>query len=233
MGQTIAGLMEADGRQPIWALRGNPDRATLEARFQEVDVVVEFTRPDAAPGHLLLALETGTPMVSGTTGWDGQQEAIRTACLDRGGSLFWAPNFSIGIQLFSAIHRYAAALMQRYPQYRTGLTEIHHTRKLDAPSGTAVRLAEEFIQVRSDYNRWQLADPSAVPDPGTLPVIALREGDVPGTHRMTYTGPDDALQLSHEAFGRKGFARGALMAADWLPGRQGFFGLSDMLEENP
>ena len=232
----ISGESAAATRNPAaltlaWTLDDGVSSGQLQEAFGQADVVIEFSRPEAAVGNILAALQAGTPVVVGTTGWYEQLPRVREACLAHSGAVLYAPNFSIGVNLFFALQEYATLLLARYPRYRVSLSETHHTAKLDAPSGTAIHLAESVIARHPDYDRWALVGNGAS-DPvlGTLPVEAQRKADVPGTHQLRFSSPEDHILLEHAAHNRVGFARGALEAARWLPGRQGVFTMRDLLE---
>jgi len=214
-----------------WTLDAGISPNQLKEALGQVDVVIEFTRPDAAVDNMLAALQAGVPMVIGTTGWYQHLPRIREACLAQSGAVLYAPNFSIGVNLFFALQEYATQLFARYPRYRVSLSETHHTAKLDAPSGTAIHLAESVIERHPDYQQWALEDDSTQnPETGILPIQAHRQANVPGTHQLRFSSPEDFILLEHAAHSRAGFARGALEAASWLPGRQGIFTMRDLLE---
>jgi 4-hydroxy-tetrahydrodipicolinate reductase len=220
-----------DGSRPLalaWALDAGASASELRQALAQADVVIEFTRPDAAPGNLLAALEAGVPVVCGTTGWYDQLDRIGAACAAHDGALLYAPNFSIGVNLFFAVQEYATRLFARYPRYRLSLSETHHSAKLDAPSGTALHIAGSVLQLHPGYSSWQLTDRPEAAE-GILPVEAHRIDPVPGTHALRFNSPEDAVLLEHTAHNRSGFARGALEAARWLPGRKGVFTMRDLL----
>ncbi len=192
----------------------------------QAEVAIEFSRPEVAFEQLKLCLEAGLPVVSGTTGWLEKKPALEALCQARGGAFFYASNFSLGVNLFFAVNRYLAKLMSRIEGYEVSIEEMHHIHKLDAPSGTAVRLAEDLLQHLGHKKRWVKGKTS---DVESLSVISRREGEVPGVHLVRYLSAEDELLLKHEAFSRQGFARGALLAAEWLRGRRGCFGMEDLL----
>lgn len=189
------------------------------------DVAIEFSRPDAARANFEKCLEAGVPVVTGTTGWYHDYEAISQAFKKQQGALFHATNFSIGVNLFFEVNRKLAALMNQQPQYDVELREIHHVHKLDSPSGTAISLAEQVIH---EVDRKQSWSEEAI-SPNQISIVAERESEVPGTHILTWDSDIDTLQISHEAKNRKGFALGAVLAAEWLPGKTGIFTMKDLL----
>jgi 4-hydroxy-tetrahydrodipicolinate reductase len=243
MGRAIAEEVarEPAGRRVVWALDRAAAAERLPAAFAEVDVVIEFTRPEAAVDNLLAALDAGVPIVTGTTGWLDRLPEIETRCRECDGAVFHAPNFSIGVQLFFRLNAWLANRMATLEAYAPALEETHHTGKRDAPSGTALRLAEDLLAAFSDGRGWtglgaasgegRPADPSARPAP--LPLTSHRVPGVPGTHAIAWRSEMDSLEIRHTAHSRRGFAQGALTAAAWLPGRRGVFTMDDLLPDPP
>jgi 4-hydroxy-tetrahydrodipicolinate reductase len=182
--------------------------------MEGVDVALEFTRPDAAPGNVKRLIEAGIPTVCGTTGWDAGRTAIAELLRDRGGALLYAPNFSVGVHLFLRAARELARQVAGRNEFAGAITEEHHATKRDAPSGTALLLQERLSEVDAARD---------------FPITSVREGATPGTHTIAYEGRFERIALTHIAYGREGFAAGALAAAEWLPGRSGVFGIEDML----
>ena len=198
--------------------------------LQKADVAIEFTRPDAAIDNIYLCFKANIPVVVGTTAWLDRLDEVKTKCADYHGGLFYAPNFSIGVNIFFEINRRLAAIMDAQPQYDVAVEEMHHTEKLDAPSGTAIHTAEVIIDRLSRKSKWVLADPSADLDtPKSLLITAKREPHVPGTHVVTYSSSVDEIQVIHQAKTRRGFAEGAVMAARWMAGRRGVYEMKDLL----
>lgn len=201
-------------------------------------VAVEFSEPAAAAGNLEALAAAGIDVVCGTTGWYDELARVREAVDAAGTGLVYAPNFSIGVQAFFRLARAAGRLAERLEDWDVHLLELHHRGKVDHPSGTARALAELLLEELSRKRSWQLgpgraegqASPGAV-DPSVLQVNAVRAGSIPGIHSLGLEGPDDRIELRHEARGRGGFARGALAAADWIRGRKGVFTLDDMLTD--
>ncbi len=226
MGKAIEQAALAPGHEIVLKI-GREDHPTTDLlRASGADVVIEFTRPEAAYDNLRLCLEAGLPVVSGTTGWLERKAELEAFCHEKNGAFFYAANFSVGVNLFFALNRYLAGLMGRFPQYRPKLEETHHLEKKDAPSGTAIRLAEELIGQFPALQKWVKGEEAAA---GELPVISHREGRVPGTHTILWRSEEDEIELTHRAFSREGFARGALRAAEWLQGKKGCFGMDDLL----
>ncbi len=202
-GHTIAVVID-EGAQDGWT----------RVNGAGVDVAIEFTRPSVAFGNCVRCIDSGVPVVSGTTGWAEELKALRYKVAKEGGAGFcWASNFSIGVNLFMEINRKAAALMRKQPQYLTSITETHHIHKLDAPSGTAITLAEELLGERPDLEGWAVEGEAT---PGLIPIASIREGEVPGIHTVAYTSEVDSITLTHQAFKREGFALGAVIAAEYM-----------------
>lgn len=229
MGRTIADLAEARGYQ----VAGIVDPARPGVRIADfspaqVDAAIEFTNPEAAFDNVAACLRQGLPVVCGSTGWLHRFEAARALCQQTGGALFYASNYSIGVNLFFHFNEYIAAQMHQLggAGYDVQVREIHHTQKIDQPSGTALTAAEGILRHFPAKTTWRNA-PAASPQ--ELAVLSERTGDVVGTHTVRYTSAADTLELKHEAHSRAGFAEGALLAAQYLAGRQGVFGMRELL----
>ena len=195
--------------------------------LKSADVAIEFTSPAVVTENIMKLMELGIPVVTGTTGWMNKLPEIQNYCEKSNGSLFYASNFSIGVNLFFAVNKYLAKLMSQYSDYKISAEETHHTQKLDAPSGTAITMLEDILKDNESYNGWKLTDEDPVST--EIPVAAFRKEGVTGTHIVKYTSPIDSISLKHEAFNREGFARGALMAAEWLREKKGIFTMNDLL----
>lgn len=211
------------------------DRVNAGTPPTGADVAIEFSRPETALANMELCLEHRVPVVVGTTGWYEQLESIKASIEQQQGSLLWASNFSIGVQLFFRLNQHLAKLMATRPDYAVSIEETHHIHKLDAPSGTAISLAQGVAAVHPGYEAWKLADEGTRPfdtaahHPRPVPITSHREGEVPGTHVVAWGSPADRITLTHEAFGRAGFATGAVVAAEWLRGKTGYFTMDDLL----
>lgn len=194
--------------------------------LRKADVAIEFTQPEAAIANIYKCFEAGVPVVVGTTAWLNQLDEVTRVCQEKNGTLFYAPNFSIGVNIFFEVNRHLAKLMNRQPQYEVSMEEIHHTEKKDAPSGTAIKAAEVMLTELKRYDAWKLdvADSTTA-----FPIIAKREPEVPGTHTVTYKCGVDELVFTHQAHSRKGFAEGAVAAARWVIGKKGVYQMKDML----
>lgn len=195
--------------------------------LKTADVAIEFSTPESAVNNINKCFSAGVPVVVGTTGWLGNLEAIREKCLEGGHTLFYASNYSIGVNLFFKLNEYLAKLMNNYPQYNVEMEEIHHVHKLDAPSGTAISLAVQVIDNLKMKEKWVN---NATGNKNELGIISRRIDEVPGTHTVTYSSEVDEISMTHTAHSRKGFALGAVIAAEWLKGKQGVFGMNDLME---
>ncbi|MDE6379615.1 MAG: 4-hydroxy-tetrahydrodipicolinate reductase, partial [Muribaculaceae bacterium] len=195
--------------------------------FRKSDVAIEFTQPDKAVNNLLRCFSAGVPVVCGTTGWLDSLDAVKSVCESGKGALLYSSNFSIGVNIFEAVSRYLAGIMNAYPQYTPSMEEVHHIHKLDHPSGTAITIAEELIAASNKVDKWaepaekveiaENSENSENPDNSkTLYISHRREGEVPGIHTVTWDSPQDTITISHSAKSREGFALGAVMAAEWL-----------------
>ena len=193
--------------------------------FASADVAIEFTSPTAAYGNYLRAWEQGVKVVSGSTGWmKDHGDEVRRLCTEGGRTLFWASNFSIGVAIFSAVNRYLAKIMNQFPQYDVEMEETHHVHKLDHPSGTAITLAEEIVENIDRKEAWA----EETTDPKLLRVDHIRRGEVPGIHTIRYDSDADLITISHDAHSRKGFALGAVLAAEYTAEHDGLLTISDM-----
>jgi 4-hydroxy-tetrahydrodipicolinate reductase len=220
MGRTIEQLAIQQGHQIVYKSTGNAKEGDLFL----ADVAIEFSIPEAAVHNMTICFEHNIPVVCGTTGWLDRWNDVVNICESSNGCLIYASNYSVGVNLFFNLNTYLAKLMQPYKAYIPSMEEIHHTEKKDAPSGTAITLAEGILAY-SDRSGWELD----AMDPDKLSIKAIREGDVKGTHIVRYSSPIDSISIKHEAFSREGFALGALLAAEWLLGKKGVFSMKDVL----
>lgn len=226
MGKTIDVLAQAAGHEVVLRIDvGNSQDLNAE-QLAMADVAIEFTRPESAFNNIVACLENGVPVVCGTTGWLDRLEEAKQLVEKYQGGLFYASNYSIGVNIFFAVNKYLAKLMKRYRQYEISMEEIHHTQKLDAPSGTAITLAEGIIGEIDRKKSWKN---EATEQADELPIISKRIDKVPGTHEISYDSAVDNITITHTAHSREGFAKGALAAAEWMLGKQGFYGMEDML----
>jgi len=228
MGKVIEGIALERGHEIV--AKVNSSNPIQEADLSSVDVAIEFTRPELVVEHMEYCLNLQLPIVVGTTAWQDALERISELVMTKNGSLLYASNFSIGVNIFFEINKRLAQLMSGQPGYKATLDEIHHLQKLDSPSGTAITLANGILENNSDYISWVHEDEKA---PHTnehqLGVISQRKPDVPGTHSISYASEIDSITITHEAHNRKGFALGAVVAAEWLYQKKGVFTMNDVL----
>ena len=206
--------------------------------FASADVAIEFTSPTAAYGNYLKAFAKGVKVVSGSTGWMKEHgDDVRRMCTEEGQTLFWASNFSIGVAIFSAVNRYLARIMNGFPQYAVSMEETHHIHKLDAPSGTAITLAEDLISCldrKRDWVRGTLVAPDGTVSGSDqcaddeIAIRSIRRDEVPGIHSISYDSEADCITITHDAHSRKGFALGAVLAAEYTATHQGLLTTSDL-----
>lgn len=198
--------------------------------LKQADVVIEFTRPESALENIKKIIELNIPIIVGTTGWYENYNQVKNWVSDYNASLLHATNFSIGVQLFFRINSFIANVFNSFPEYNLSIEEIHHTQKLDAPSGTAITLAEKIIQNYPAKKSWELYNTKNT-NPDNLSILALRKDDVPGTHIVKYDSSIDSIHLSHIAHNRRGFAMGAVLAAEWIQNKKGIFGMENVINE--
>ncbi len=226
MGKAIEHLALEAGDEIVLRVDSRAAASLGAADLKAAEAAIEFSRPEHAFGNIQLCLEAGVPVVCGTTGWLSRMGEVQALCGLHQGAFFYASNFSIGVNIFFALNRYLAHLMRSQPQYGAELQETHHIHKIDAPSGTAITLAQAIMEELPGKKEWVNEAPASEEQ---LLIRSIRQGEVPGTHEVRYDSPLDSITICHEAYSREGFARGALQAAHWLPGRQGCFGMEDML----
>jgi 4-hydroxy-tetrahydrodipicolinate reductase len=226
MGKAIEEIALQKGHEVLYRIDVDSMDLLDKAHLGLADAAIEFTTPDTAFDNIMKCFDAGVPVVSGTTGWLARLDAVRRRCLEEGHAFLYASNFSIGVNLFFEINKRLAALMERQSQYEVSLEEIHHTQKKDAPSGTAITLAEDILQQISRKKQWVNA---LATEPDKLGIVSRRIDPAPGTHVVRYTSEVDDIEIRHTAHSRKGFASGALTAAEWLVGKTGVFGMQDVL----
>ena len=230
MGKMVEQIAIQQGDSIVCKIDSEKDWNELDNANPEIikeSVAIDFSTPATAICNIRECFKRNIPIVVGTTGWYEQMESIKEECLAKSQSLFWASNFSIGVFLFKKINIQLAQLMSNHNQYTPSLSETHHIHKLDAPSGTAITLAENLIKNHSSKTKWQLGESK---NEDTLNIEAIREGEVCGIHSIKYDSPVDEIVITHSAKNRGGFALGAVTAAHWLAGKKGFFTMSDMLD---
>lgn len=205
-------------------------RKTSSTNFdglENADVAIDFSIPDAAVRNIKACFDTNVAVISGTTGWLSEYEEILKYCKSKNGTFIYGSNFSLGVNLFFELNNYLTKLISKYEHYKVSMEEIHHTQKLDSPSGTAITLADDIIR-NSSYVKWTTADAEA----NEIHIDAKRIENVPGTHSIVYDSEIDSIEIKHTAHNREGFALGAVIAAEWIVGKKGVFTMKDVLELN-
>lgn len=227
MGHMIEDIARSRGHEIVSIIDVNNQQDFDSEAFASADVAIEFTAPTAAYGNYLKAFAKGVKVVSGSTGWmKDHGDDVRRLCNEEGKTLFWASNFSVGVAIFSAVNRYLATLMNQFPQYDVEMEETHHVHKLDHPSGTAITLAEDIVEHLDRKTAWA----EETTDPALLRIDHIRRGEVPGIHTIRYDSDADIITISHSAHSRRGFALGAVLAAEYTLNHTGLLTISDMFK---
>ena len=226
MGKTIEQMALAKGHTIVGKIDHNNTEELQNYNGSNTDAAIEFTHPEAAFGNVSYCLTNGIPVVSGSTGWLDRFDEAKQLCEQNKGAFFYASNYSVGVNLFFHFNEYIASKMQEYKEYSVAIREIHHLQKVDKPSGTGITAAEGILASYKNLEGWVADNPE---EKGKLNITSEREPDVVGTHIVTYSSEVDQIELGHIAHSRAGFAEGAVMAAEWLAGRQGVYGMKDML----
>ena len=225
MGKTIEEIAKDRGHEIV--LKVSDDIESYDLAESKADVAIDFSVPKAAYKNITTCFKNGIPVVSGTTGWLDDYEKARKICMEEDSAFIYASNFSLGVNVFFELNKKLAGMMQGLEEYKADIEEIHHVQKLDAPSGTAISLAQQILDENSKLKGWQLDDA----DEDEIPIRAKREKDVPGTHTVTYDSAIDKIEIKHTAKSRKGFALGAVVAAEYLKDKKGVFTMRDVLAE--
>jgi 4-hydroxy-tetrahydrodipicolinate reductase len=224
MGKILENIAQLRGHEVVARIDiNNPEEA---AKLPKADVAIEFTRPESAYDNVERCIKLGIPIVCGTTGWLARYDDISRLCHEHNGAFFYASNYSIGVNIFFELNRQLAIMMKNYPMYDVNMKEIHHTQKLDAPSGTAITLAEGIIKNLARKSKWVCDTEGGAED---IVIKAERIDTTPGTHIVTYDSAIDSIEITHTAHSREGFATGAVLAAEWILGKHGVFSMKDML----
>lgn len=230
MGHIIEEIALSRGHEIVKIIDEHNIHELASKEFRSADVAIEFTRPDQAVDNILKCFAAGVPVVCGTTGWTSSLPEMQELCSKGAGTLLWSSNYSIGMNIFMALNRYLSGVMAHFPEYQPSMEEVHHIHKLDHPSGTAITLAEDLIGLSPSLDGWQeTVEEDMIPADGKLPITAVRRGEVPGIHSITWTSEADEITITHSAHSRAGFALGAVIAAEWLPGHQGYFTMKDVM----
>lgn len=225
MGKTIERIARERGHEIVSIIDVDNTDDFESAAFKSADVAIEFTIPKVALSNYRRAFAAGVAVVSGTTGWAKELPEIKNEIEEGGKTLFWSSNFSIGVNIFMAVNKHLAAIMNQFPNYNVEMTEVHHTQKLDAPSGTAITLAEDILEELDRKNIWVKETEKK---PAEMAIKSIREGQVPGIHTIRYESEVDSITITHDAKSREGFALGAVLAAEFTKGKKGFLGMKDL-----
>lgn len=220
MGKIIERVAEERGH----SISIKADSKTKQLDFSHTDVAIDFSLPSTAISNIKSSIDNAIPIISGTTGWLDHYDEIVNYCNSKNGAFLYASNFSLGVNIFFEVNRVLASLITKCPDYKLFIEEIHHTQKLDAPSGTAISLAKDIIDT-SDYKNWTMDNPGKQ----EIKIEAKRIVDVPGTHIINYNSEVDAIEIKHTAHNREGFALGAVIAAEWIANKKGVFSMKDVL----
>lgn len=226
MGKEIEKIAMDRGHEIVSRIDISSSDSFDDSSFKSADVAIEFTRPEAAFENYQNCFKHHVPVVSGTTGWLDKMPEIEKACKEDKQTFFYASNFSLGVNIFFEINRQLAKLMNKVQEYDVSMEEVHHTQKLDEPSGTAITLAEGVIENLDNKTRWTLDDQ---PRENEIYIKAIREGQVPGIHNIKYESPVDEIHIHHSAKSRKGFALGAVLAAEYTKDKTGLLSMKDLL----
>jgi 4-hydroxy-tetrahydrodipicolinate reductase len=227
MGKAIEEIALQKGYEIVLKINDENLPDFTKENLQQCDVAIEFTNPESAIENMQTCINAGVPVVCGSTGWVGHEEEVKKYCTENNGSLLYSSNFSIGVNIFFEINKRLASLMAQQNGYNVSIEETHHTQKKDAPSGTAITIAQQIISERSDKNNWTL---NPLPANDEIAIESKRIDPAPGTHHVRYTSAIDDMEIIHTAHSRKGFAAGALAAAEFIVGKKGIFSMSDVLK---
>ena len=227
MGKTIERIALERGHEIISIIDLDNKDDFESVAFKSAEVAIEFTAPQVALSNYRRAFAAGVSVVSGTTGWTDQLPQLKEEIKANGNTLFWTSNFSLGVNVFMAVNKYLAGIMNQFPSYNVEMTEVHHTQKLDAPSGTAITLAEQILEKLDRKSDW-VKETEAKPT--ELAIKSIREGQVPGIHTIRYDSDVDSITITHDTKSREGLALGAVLAAEFTKGKKGLLGMEDMLK---
>ena len=228
MGKAIEEIALQKGHTIVLIIDINNAADFTAANLNTADVAIEFTGPHSAVSNILKCIEFGVPVISGSTGWLEEWEKVAKFCKEQNGTLIYASNYSIGVNLFFEVNKHLASIMNAYPEYEVMLKEIHHTQKKDAPSGTAITLADQVLNNLSRKNKW--VNEAQINNNNEITIISERIDPAPGTHHVKYSSTIDDIETIHTAHNRIGFAGGAIKAAEFAIGKKGIFGMKEVLD---
>ena len=226
MGHEIEKICRERGHNIVCTIDAGEESKFDSQEFKNADVAIEFSSPQSALSNYKRAFAANVPVVSGTTGWMDNIDEVKQACQEEGQTFFYASNFSLGVNILFAVNKYLANIMNDFPEYNVHVDETHHIHKLDAPSGTAITIAEGILESVERKKQWKLDEQKSDDE---LQINAFREGEVPGIHTIKYESEVDTIELTHDAKSRKGFALGAVVAAEFTANKKGFLGMKDLL----
>lgn len=226
MGHAIERIATERGHNIVLRISSSNKDEMTDVNLQKADVVIEFTRPEVAKENVLKCLDAGVAVVCGTTGWNDEVVKAEMKAAEKGVAFLQASNFSVGVNIFFEVNKLLATLMSEHPEYSVSIEETHHTQKKDAPSGTAITLAEQALENLKRIQHWVKGESE---EQGVMPVISHRTENVPGTHSVKYSSAIDDIEIIHTAHNRDGFAMGAVLAAEFIAGKQGIFTMKDVL----
>lgn len=230
MGKEIEQVAISMGHEIVLKINKENLSSFTSENMKKADAAIEFTQPSAAFFNISKCFDTGIPVVTGTTGWYNQMDEIKEQCQMKNGSMMFSSNFSIGVNLFFELNRKLTQLMKAHKEYKVSIEEIHHTQKIDKPSGTAVTLANDIISNNGGKKNWSVNEADRTNE-GKLFIDSIRRENIVGTHTIKYESAIDKIEIRHEAYSRIGFAKGAVLAAQWLIGKKGFFEMKDFLKD--
>ena len=236
MGKMIESIALDRNHEIVLIIDQNNIQDLTAENLKKADVAIEFSTPSSVLDNINIAINAQIPIVIGTTGWYGHLQEIKNNCEENNATVMYGSNFSVGVNLFFQINQQAAKMMNKFSaEYDVAVEEIHHVHKLDSPSGTAITIAEDILSEFKQKTEWvdvKAEDPVTIHSPQHLIISSYREGEVPGTHSVIYDSDVDRIELKHEAHGRQGFALGAVLAAEWLKDKRGFFSVKEMYNLN-
>lgn len=227
MGKEIEQIALSRGHKIVLTVDAHNANTFTMDELKKADVAIEFSTPDSALGNIYKCFDAGVPIVVGTTGWLTKLDEVKKACQDKKQTLFYTSNYSIGVNLFFKLNQQLAKLMNSHKEYNVSMEEIHHVHKLDAPSGTAISLANQVIANIDEKDKWVNNETG---NKNELGIVSKRLDEVPGTHTVTYGSDIDEISITHIAYNRKGFALGAVVAAEWVKDKKGIFGMEDLMK---
>lgn len=230
MGKMIEQIALGRGHEIVLIVDENNRKDCSGDQLKKADVAIDFSIPGVAVENYKWCFDNGVPVVSGTTGWLEKWDEVIACCQAKNGGFFYASNYSVGVNIFFQLNKFLAKMMGSFKDYKVFIEETHHIHKLDAPSGTAITIAEGILDNHPAYHSWKLDEAGKDMPTDVLPVTAKRIGEVPGIHSVVYKSSVDEIEIHHSAFSREGFAQGAVLAAEFLNGKKGIYGMEDLLK---